>query len=359
MGMSVDFFARILGMIALAALGGSAGTRLARFVGAEELVYEVVFGLIGALAGLVLTPYFTTRPVRALRRQLARVSAQVLLAGLTGLIVGLIVAALVAFPLSMLPDPLGSWLPFGGAVLFGYLGVAVFVMRQNDLFAAVRWVFHGSQSEDLPGEGFDRQVVLLDTSVLIDGRVVDIARTGFLPGILLVPRFVIQELQHIADSPDPLRRQRGRRGIDVLNDLLHDPLIPARLTDLDVREVREVDEKLMVLARQMRCPILTTDYNLARVAEVQGVRVLNINELANAVKAVYLPGEALLVEIIQPGKEPDQGVAYLEDGTMIVVEEGQPYIGQRIEVVVTKALQTAAGRMLFARPRVNGDEVSS
>jgi uncharacterized protein YacL len=167
---------------------------------------------------------------------------------------------------------------------------------------------------------------------------------------MLVPRFVLIELQHIADSSDSLRRNRGRRGLEVLNRLTRDSLVPVRVTDMDVEGVREVDDKLVLLAKQLRCPIMTNDYNLNRVAELQGVSILNINELANAVKAVLLPGESMRVKVIQEGKEVGQGVGYLDDGTMVVVEEGRRWIDQSVNVVVTKVLQTAAGRMIFARP---------
>ena len=192
--------------------------------------------------------------------------------------------------------------------------------------------------------------VLLDTSVIIDGRIADISRTDFLSGTLLVPRFVLNELQHIADSSDALRRNRGRRGLDILNRMQKDTARPLRITDMDVDEVREVDDKLVALAKRLKCPVLTNDYNLNRVAEIQGVTVLNVNELANAVRLVFLPGESMHIEIIQEGKEVGQGVGYLDDGTMIVVEEGRRYIGAAINVTVTKVLQTAAGRMIFARP---------
>jgi uncharacterized protein YacL len=191
--------------------------------------------------------------------------------------------------------------------------------------------------------------VLLDTSVIIDGRIADIARTGFLAGTLLIPRFVLNELQYIADSPDALRRQRGRRGMEVLSQLQKDSAVPVRISDIDVEGVREVDDKLVVLARQLRCPILTNDYNLNRVAELQGVAVLNVNELANAVKSVFLPGESITVNIIQEGREAGQGIAYLDDGTMVVVEDGRNRINTKTPVNVTKVLQTAAGRMIFAR----------
>jgi uncharacterized protein YacL len=190
----------------------------------------------------------------------------------------------------------------------------------------------------------------MDTSVIIDGRVADIARTGFLQGELLIPRFVLNELQYIADSGDSLRRQRGRRGLEVLSTLQKDPSIAVRISDIDVEGTNAVDDKLVILARQMRSPVLTNDYNLNRVAEIQGVTILNINELANAVKAVYLPGENLTVRIIQEGREHGQGIGYLDDGTMVVVQDGNEFIGKELETVVTKVLQTAAGRMIFSKP---------
>jgi uncharacterized protein YacL len=185
--------------------------------------------------------------------------------------------------------------------------------------------------------------------VIIDGRVADIAKTGFLPGTLLIPRFVLNELQYIADSPDGLRRQRGRRGMEVLAELQKLPNILVRISDINAEGVREVDDKLVVLARQLKCPILTNDFNLNRVAEIQGVTILNINELANAVKSIVLPAERMTINIFQEGKEHGQGVGYMDDGTMVVVENGHENIGEYKEVVVTKVLQTAAGRMIFAR----------
>jgi uncharacterized protein YacL len=197
-----------------------------------------------------------------------------------------------------------------------------------------------------PGE----RVILVDSSVIIDGRIEDIAQTGFIQNQLLVPRFVLNEVQHIADSADDHRRNRGRRGLEVLNRLRKNAVVPVRITDMDVEEAREVDDKLIVLAQQLRCPVLTNDYNMNRVAEIQGVQVLNINELANAVKAIYLPGETFEVHILQEGREVGQGVGYLEDGTMVVIQDGLRYLGQERTVEVTRAIQTAAGRMIFARP---------
>lgn len=359
--MSTDFVFRLIGMVVFTILGVVWGTQLGELANVDPAAteftveqYAVTFGLVGALVGLILTPYFTTRPVRAIRSFLIKVSAQELFSGLIGLIAGLAIAVLLAFPISRLPSPFGEILPFVGVLLFGYLGVSVFIMRQNDVAAFLSHFGKGGALTSATGEqsaGWaESRTILLDTSVIIDGRIADIARTGFLPGSLLIPRFVLNELQYIADSPDSLRRQRGRRGMEVLSQLQKEPVIPVRITDIDVEGVRDVDDKLVILARQMRCPILTNDYNLNRVAELQGVTVLNVNELANAVKSVLLPGEALSVRVIQEGKEINQGVGYMDDGTMVVVEGGRDYIGQEILVVVTKVLQTAAGRMIFARP---------
>lgn len=357
--MSVDFIFRLIGMIGFAIGGLFWGQNLGvasninpgpDTMSVEQ--YTFAFGMVGALAGLILTPYITTRPIRALRKVLARSSAHSLVAALVGLIAGLIVAALFSFPISLLPDPFGSILPFIAVLLFGYLGVSVFVMRQSEIFAAFPGLQKG-QSVKVDGTGTswaEGRQILLDTSVIIDGRIADITRTGFIPGSLLIPRFVLNELQYIADSSDPMRRQRGRRGMEVLADLQKEPAIPVRISDIDVEGIREVDDKLVVLARQMRCPILTNDYNLNRIAELQGVTILNINELANAVKSVLLPGEVMQIKVIQEGREAGQGVAYMDDGTMVVIENGRDLIDKEITVVVTKVLQTAAGRMIFARP---------
>ncbi len=349
--MSIEFVFRLIGMILLGIAGAIWGNSLGKELQSNPITTAVVVGLVGALAGLILTPYFTTRPVRALRKILLKVSGRTLLAGLAGMITGLIITVLLTLPLSLLPEPFNRIMPFVVMVFFVYLGILVFVARQDDIFTTIRATFGGwHERGSKKGKEDCMRTILLDSSVLIDGRIVDIARTGFLSGILLIPRFVLQEIQYVADSPDPLRRQRGRRGLAVVSELQQDPNITVQITDMDVEGVRKVDDKLVVLARQLRCPILTNDYNLNRVAELQGVTVLNINELANAVKALYLPGESLKIKIIQEGKEPDQGVGYLEDGTMVVVEGGRPYLGKEIEVIVTKALQTAAGRMLFAKP---------
>ncbi len=353
--MSVEFIFRLIGMIVLGILGAYWGVYLASATGAPKDMYALILGLVGALIGLVLTPFLTIRPVRALGNALSKISTPTLVAGLMGLMAGLIIAALLAFPLSLLPSPFGDVLPFVGVLLFGYFGVMLFASRQHDIFSMLRTHLPG-----MAGDGYEEgmnpeagvtpvRTVLLDTSVIIDGRIADIARTGFLVGTLLIPRFVLNELQYIADSSDSLRRQRGRRGMEVISQLQKDTAVPVRISDIDVEGVREVDDKLVILARQLRCPILTNDYNLNRVAELQGVAVLNVNELANSVKSVMLPGETLSVNIIQEGREVGQGVGYLDDGTMVVVEDGRHHLNTQATVVVTKVLQTAAGRMIFAR----------
>jgi uncharacterized protein YacL len=347
--MSTEFFFRLGGMIVLALLGIRAGVEAAQIWKVSAELYATTLGLLGALAGLILTPWLTTRPVGALRQRIRHLPTSQLIAGTLGLIVGLGIALLISFPLSLLPSPFGQILPFLNAVLFGYLGIVVMTTRQDEIANLVSLrlpILGGETQERIDTESY----LLLDTSVIIDGRIADIAQTGFIRGTMLVPQFVLNELQHIADSADVLRRSRGRRGLDILNQLQRDSRAPVRITDMEVRNVREVDDKLIALAKQLRCPVVTNDYNLNRVAELQGVAILNVNELANAVKAVFLPGEAMKVKVIQEGKEIGQGVGYLDDGTMVVLEDGRRYMNQTTNAVVTKVLQTAAGRMIFAKP---------
>ncbi|MEA3349670.1 MAG: PIN domain nuclease [Chloroflexota bacterium] len=350
--MSSDFIARLVGMVVLGVLTASMSSLLGEdYFPKSSTFYTVVLCFFGALIGLVLTPYITTHPMRALRSLFKRIDTQTLLAGLIGLIVGLLIAALLAFPLSLLPEPFGKILPFVSVLFACYFGISVFVMRQNDIFSVLRERLPYRKTEDGVEQFAAGRKILVDTSVIIDGRIADIARTGFLTGSLLVPRFVLNELQHIADSADGLRRQRGRRGMDVLSQLQDEPTVPVQISDIDIEGTNEVDDKLVILARQLNSPVLTNDYNLNRIAELQGVPVLNVNELANAVKAALLPGETIKVNVIQEGKEARQGVGYLDDGTMVVVENGVKYLRKEIDVSVTKVLQTAAGRMIFASPK--------
>ena len=348
--MSVDFIFRLIGLFVFGLGGFYLGQTLVRAGGValqDGVVAIVVSILVGGLVGFILMPFLTTHPYRALQRRIKQTPSTDLLAAVMGLVLGLLIAVLLSFPLSLLPSPLREILPIIAAVVFALLGMSTLISRRRD-FAQL---FTGRLPLRSTEAGLvDERSVLLDTSVIIDGRIADISRTDFLSGTLLVPRFVLNELQHIADSSDALRRNRGRRGLDILNRMQKDTARPLRISDMDVDEVREVDDKLVALAKRLKCPVLTNDYNLNRVAEIQGVTVLNVNELANAVRLVFLPGESMHIEIIQEGKEVGQGVGYLDDGTMIVVEEGRRYIGAAINVTVTKVLQTAAGRMIFARP---------
>jgi len=358
--MSIDLIIRIIGLVIFGIIGVFLGEPLSLLI--QEIwptsqnsliVYQVITTLGVGFLGFLIAPWISIRPIKAIRKNLSNVSAQTLVSGLIGLGVGLILSALLAYPISLLPAPFGSILPFVFVLLFGYLGVVLFVARQKELknvFNLFPKVGGKSADKEKNKELQDSQRILVDTSAIIDGRIADIARTGFIPGRLLIPRFVLNELQYVSDSADNLRRQRGRRGMEILSELQKDESIPVTISDIDVEGVREVDERLIVLARQLNCPILTNDYNLNRVAELQGVSILNINELANAVKAILLPGETLELKIIQEGKEFGQGVGYMEDGTMVVVENGNKYIGKSLSITVTKVLQTAAGRMIFAKP---------
>lgn len=342
--MNVEFLLRIIGMIFFAIIGWRIGDALGG--GEAQIRYILVLALAGAALGLLITPWITIRPYVWLRRTIRQIPAQQLIAVTIGLVIGLFIAALTSFPLSLLPEPWRSIFPFLSLLLFGYLGAWVMVMRERDFYA----ILGGRLGRDGFAKASTEKSVLLDTSVIIDGRIADISRTGFIDGNMLIPRFVLAELQHIADSADSLRRNRGRRGLEMLNKLQKESIVPIRITDLDVEEVHEVDDKLVRLAKNMHCAIVTNDYNLNRVAELQGVRVLNINELANAVRAVVLPGEGMKVRVVQEGKELGQGVGYLDDGTMVVIDNAKKHIGSTIDVTVTRMLQTNQGRMIFASP---------
>lgn len=356
--ISNEFFVRIIGAFVTSVVLGLAGNPLADFLNRRPEPYIIALALLGFLAGIVLTPYFTTRPVRHLRNALINMAPERLMAVILGVLTGLLAGGLFAIPLSFLPTPFREILPLAAVFVLSYLSTVIFMLRQNDLksfFSAFVPNTHNqssgpvSQYTAIAQEQPEETLILLDTSVIIDGRITDISKTGFVRSTLLIPSFILRELQHIADSADPLRRNRGRRGLDVLRILQNDSPIPVRITDMDVTEARDADSKLVVIAKDLHCPIMTNDYNLNRVAELQGVVVLNINDLANAVKAAYLPGEDLTVKVIQEGRELGQGVGYLEDGTMVVIEDGLEYINQMVSVIVTKVLQTTAGRMVFAR----------
>ncbi len=352
----IEFISRIIGAVVLASALAIIGVQLAAMLDLDPLRYGIAFGVgggvLGAVLGFLFTPYLTVRPIGAVRQSLSAMPLERLVAMMIGIFIGLIAGALFAIPLSQLPSPFKEILPLATALGFCYLGAVLMMHRYRDLREFAGGLRGGRNTEKAlpaPEEKVDENVILLDTSVIIDGRILDIGRTGFIRHTLLVPNFVLKELQHIADSADSLRRNRGRRGLDILSMLQNESPVPVRITDMDAPQTRDVDSKLVVLARRLTCPIMTNDYNLNKVAELQGITVLNINDLANAVKASLLPGEELKVTIIQEGKEYGQGVGYLDDGTMVVVEDGQRVMNRTENVVVTKVLQTTAGRMIFAK----------
>jgi len=351
---TIGFIFRILGLIVFGISGYFLSNNVLTLIDSVFGTRPYVIGTMVVLAviGFLIMPYITLYPIDWVRKYLNKISSQSLLAALIGLIIGLIIAALASIPISLLPSPFSDILPFVAVLVFSYLGVAIAESRAKDFGEFLRSFrkSRGTGASEATARWSREKSILMDTSVIIDGRIVDIAKTGFLPGSLIIPRFVLNELQYVADSSENLRRQRGRRGIDVVSQLQKDKNISVTVADLDVEGSHEVDEKLVLLARQMNAPILTNDFNLNRIAELQGVQILNINDLANAVKSILLPGEDLPVRVIQEGKESGQGVAYLDDGTMVVIEEGRGYLEKEILVTVTKVLQTAAGRMIFAKP---------
>ena len=271
-----------------------------------------------------------------------------MLGGAMGLVAGLIIAILVTIPLPSEIPMVGDYLPVLITLLLGYLGASVGLRKRSELAG----LFFKNPGRLVIAEAENQSSIkVLDTSVIIDGRIADITKSGFVEGPLIVPSFVLEELQHIADSSDVLKRNRGRRGLDILNKMQKEPYVTVEIMEREFDEISEVDSKLVKLAKELGGRVITNDFNLNKVCELQGVMVLNINELANAVKPIVLPGEELRVHVIKDGKEQGQGVAYLDDGTMIVVDGGRRFIGETIGVLVTSVLQTAAGRMIFAKPK--------
>jgi uncharacterized protein YacL len=305
------------------------------------------------IVGFALLPYLTIVPAQWLITRVQEMSTAEFVAAVLGLFVGLLLGLLLSLPLAQIEGPLGTWLPLGISIFLGLGMMGLTVAKRQDLIAAAE----SAGFVRRPGERDDRKEgeprIVVDTSVLIDGRIAEIVESGFIFGTLVVPRFVLEELQHIADSSDTLRRNRGRRGLEMLQRIQRDTRTPVEVVEDEAPSIAEVDAKLVELAKRRSRLILTNDFNLNRVAELQGVRVMNINSLANAVKPAVLPGEELRVRVIQEGKEAGQGVGFLDDGTMIVVEGGARLIDRDVDVTVTRVLQTVAGRMIFAQQRLD------
>lgn len=366
----------------LALLGGMAGYQLAfaivphlsEWIGTDRFLSK--FALSGICVficgsiGFLIAPFF----LRILgligtlfEKHLQSTKWQDISAATTGLFVGLLLANLVAMPFSGLP--VGPYVAVFLNIVIGYVLARLFVKRQNDI-RGVLAPFVGLKQKIASFKGKGNEVVIedmegnsamsmaipgkiLDTSVIIDGRILDIAKTGFLEGAIILPRFILTELQSVADSKDPNKRSRGRRGLDVVKALQKISFLEIVITEVGLKDLDadSVDSGLIVFAQKIGGKILTTDYNLNKVAQIRDIVVLNVNDLANSLKPSLLPGESVVVDVIREGKEPQQGVGYLDNGTMLVVEDGENYIGRRVEVVVTSMLQTSAGRMVFGRIR--------
>lgn len=325
---------------------------------AKSMMYlQIGLPVAGALLGWLIASPVLNRTVAMTKwaeGKLQKMSTQDLMSGAIGLIIGLIIAFLIGSALSGIPI-IGSVIPVLTCIFFGYLGLSLGISKREGIAA----FFSGLGRENsnrfrnkgkTRAAGYCNMPKVLDTSVIIDGRIADICKTGFVEGPIVIPNFVLEELRHIADSSDALKRAKGRRGLDILNVIRKELDIEVEISSKDYDDIAEVDDKLVRLAQELYGCVVTNDYNLNKVATLQGVVVLNINELANAIKPVVLPGEKMVVTVVKDGKEHNQGVAYLDDGTMIVVENGRRYMGETIEVEVTSVIQTNAGRMIFGRP---------
>lgn len=348
-------------------LGGTMGylylpviVRLLNVAESSWLTSSILGMIVGAIIFFILSYLLVNYIVNFFRwveDGLVKIPAMDLFFGSIGLIVGLVIAYFINMPFQDMSIRVFSQvLPLFIMIILGYLGFQVGFRRREEFMNILKPTKkekrRSNEEEDTDTTSVRPSSKILDTSVIIDGRIADICQTNFLEGTIVIPQFVLGELQHIADSSDALKRNRGRRGLDILNRIQKELAVPVEIYEGDFEDIPEVDSKLIKLAKVIDGIVVTNDFNLNKVCDFQGVSVLNINDLANAVKPVVLPGEELHVQVIKDGKEHNQGVAYLDDGTMIVVEEGRDYIGKNIEVVITSVLQTSAGRMIFAKPKL-------
>lgn len=368
-----------------------------------SLICIIIGATLGGIAGWLVSPFCIRKLgnfTAFVEKQLSKMPINDVVAGAVGLALGLIIANLLGNAFSRIPV-VGDYIPIIFSIVFGYLGIHLTIKKRKEITAAfdfmtrLKEIMKAREAERAAKKNLERELEeaqknfdvkvetiipedtekivrpkvslvkvkksevdtqnknykLLDTNVIIDGRIADICKTGFLEGEILIPVFVLEELQYIADSSDSLRRVRGRRGLDVLQTIREDESLKVEVMNIDFDDIHGVDSKLVRLAQKVKGKIITNDYNLNKVAQLRGVEVLNINDLSNAVKPVVIPGETMKVQVVRDGKEPGQGVAYLEDGTMIVIENGHRYLSRTISVEVTSALQTSAGRMIFAKPR--------
>ncbi|MGM0395744.1 MAG: PIN/TRAM domain-containing protein [Bacillota bacterium] len=352
----IGLFGMLLGYLAYT---GFKSLELVNVTGVSELAAIIIFIAVFGIIFFIFSTKILKQGqsiARIIEGELQKYSIQNIALGAVGLIVGLVVATLISQPIYRLNIPyLGVIASIVLYLIFGYLGVTIPNRKIEDITTSLGNFTGniGTGRKTLRDKNGETGACpkILDTSVIIDGRIADIVKTGFIEGPLVIPVFVLEELQHIADSSDGLKRNRGRRGLDVLNRIQNELDTEIIIHEKKFEDVSEVDSKLLKLTQHMHGKIITNDYNLNKVAEVHRIEVLNINELANAVKPVVLPGEEMVVQVVKDGKEAGQGLAYLDDGTMIVVESGRKYIGETIDVIVTSVLQTSAGRMIFAKPK--------
>ncbi len=325
------------------------------FIPDSYIYYDIIFKFLaiagGGTVGFLFSLLFNTKIQYLFSEiilRLQKIPTKNFTAATIGLIIGLVIANLLAYSLSFIPI-IGSYLPIILSVILGALGVNIGINKKDELINFFGYFKNINKVRRKENSKYFVHPKILDTSVIIDGRILDICQTEFLEGELIIPRFVLSELQHIADSSDSLKRNRGRRGLDILNKMTKISENRVNIVGKDYNESMEVDAKIIKLAKEIKAKVITNDYNLNKVAQLEGIPVLNINDLSNALKAVILPGEEMNTQIIKEGKEPEQGIAYLDDGTMIVVEDGHKYIGKNVNVLVTSILQTPAGRMIFGR----------
>ena len=316
--------------------------------------------LLGVIIGYLISSFILKQGLviaKRLERILTHIPNQELIAGTIGLLFGLIIANLIGVAFNQVPI-IGPYIPIILSAIFGYSGLKLMARKGPEMYYnyVQQWGGEGTKKTSRfkmfsthKSDKASSTPKLLDTSVIIDGRIKELCNTGFIEGPLMVPLFVLNELQIISDSADATKRNRGRRGLDILKDMQDANKVAIEVVEDDYNDLTEVDSKLMRLALDKQWKLMTNDFNLNKVARVQGIEVLNLNELANVLKPALIAGEWIRVQVMKEGKEVHQGVAYLDDGTMIVVEDGKPYVGQNVEVMVTSILQTSAGRMIFAR----------
>lgn len=343
MYVSLNFLVRIAGMLLFAYIGQQIGLSLSSTPQKPEEVLAVkLLMLSGAGLGLLTTHRLVLEPIERLQRRARTAPILEIVMVAIGVLTGLIFAVLLTVPLSHLPAPLSQYLPIAAALLFSYLGGLVFSGRRREIYDLILKL-------QRRGRDSSERCYLIDTSAIIDGRLANVLRTGFLEGSLIVPRFVLHELHLLADSHDVQKRVRGKRGLDILNQMQRESPVPVEIIADNVSQAQTVDQKLILLAQQQGWPIVTNDHNLNKVAALQNVRVLNLNQLADAVRLPVIAGDVLQVEIREEGREREQGIGYLDDGTMVVVEEARDLIGQPVSVIVSRVWQTDRGRMVFGR----------